>query len=126
MPTFRNRTTATAENAIEGMAEAARGVLGVGSSASGVGVRGEGLIGVSGFSKTNVAVAGITDDGLGVFGEGSTGIQGEGSQIGVIGVSHVAGGIGVIGQSIDGVAGHFFGNVQLLNGGLQVSGPKSA
>jgi hypothetical protein len=123
MPTFRNRTTGTLENAIEGLAGNAEGVLGVSSSRNGV--VGEGLIGVSGSSQ-NIGVVGRSVDGVGVYGEGSTAVHGEGSQTGVIGVSHVAGGIGVIGQSIDGVAAMFFGNVQILHGGLQVSGPKSA
>jgi hypothetical protein len=125
MPTFRNRTFGVAENAIEGVADAARAVLGVSSSASGTGVEGEGLIGVSGKSKTNVAVVGLSDTGLGVFGLGSTGVQGEGSQTGVIGVSHVAGGIGIFGQSIDGAAAQFLGKVE-INGSLSVAGPKSA
>ena len=121
MPTFRNRTTGI-ENAIEGLADNAEGVLGV--SSSGTGVAGKGLIGVSGSSE-NLGVAGRTVTGLGVYGEGSTGDKGEGSQVGVLGVSHVAGGIGVFGQSIDGVAADFVGNVEIF-GGLQVTGPKSA
>jgi hypothetical protein len=81
--------------------------------------------GVSGFSENASGVRGTSTNGFGVFatsnsGDGvagssffGTGVTGNGGQFGVRGRSDNAGSVGVQGTSSHGLAGRFFGDVQV-------------
>src|SRR6266704_3638855 len=118
------------------------GVWGI--SGTGIGVHGnsESNTGVFGHSTSGFAVHGISEDNIGVRGEGITGVEGHSTFgygvrgfseqfIGVEGLSnsnigvrgHSDSGTGVQGESTSGLAGLFFGNVE-VRGNLSATGTK--
>lgn len=108
---------------------AGTGVLG--KSGSGPGVRGESNsgAGVFGKSTSQPGVDGVSTSSLGVRGVSTNfvGVVGISSgSHGLYGSSGAAAGIGLVGENTaGGLAGYFFGNVQIV-GALQVFGAKNA
>jgi hypothetical protein len=107
-----------------------------GQGGSFVGQVGTGVYAAGGGSSPGVDAQGGPNDGFGIegFGSGSgdgglfsgqVGVQGNGTQDGVRGISSGAGYSGIYGQNSSGnYAGYFDGNVQ-INGNLNVTGTKN-
>ena len=98
------------------------GVINLKNTTTGIGLKAESIDGVAviGFSQHNTGVTGSSFQEYGVYGSGHlAGVYAEGNEYGLYGRSTF--GTGVYGTSQNGVAGQFFGNVE-ISGNLSKGG----